>query len=187
MGRCMGVCTGQVSEEEYKKAISDAADFIKGHHGALIGRLEGEMTEAAQKLQFERAADLRDKINSIRYISEKQNVTILTGKDADVFAFAAEDNDLSFEVLHIRNGKMTGRESFPTEGAAGIDDGIIMTGGGSLLYGLDRKISEAAGVKCHVAERPVDCVALGAGIALDSIDTVTDPTHIYHKKAYIRD
>lgn len=57
MGRCMGVCTGQVSEEEYKKAISDAADFIKGHHGALIGRLEGEMTEAAQKLQFERAAD----------------------------------------------------------------------------------------------------------------------------------
>lgn len=126
MGRCMGVCTGQVSEEEYKKAISDAADFIKGHHGALIGRLEGEMTEAAQKLQFERAADLRDKINSIRYISEKQNVTILTGKDADVFAFAAEDNDLSFEVLHIRNGKMTGRESFPTEGAAGIDDGIIM-------------------------------------------------------------
>lgn len=68
-----------------------------------------------------------------------------------------------------------------------IDDGIIMTGGGSLLYGLDRKISEAAGVKCHVAERPVDCVALGAGIALDSIDTVTDPTHIYHKKAYIRE
>ena len=68
-----------------------------------------------------------------------------------------------------------------------IDDGIIMTGGGSLIYGLDQRISESSGVKCHVAENPVDCVVLGAGIALDVIDTVTDPTHIYHKKAYIRD
>lgn len=127
MGRCMGLCTGQVSEEEYKRAIADAAEFIKGHHGALIQRLESEMAEAAEKLRFERAADLRDKINAIKYIAEKQNVTILTGKDADVFAFAAEDNDLSFEVLHIRNGKMTGRESFPMEGASGIDDGIIMS------------------------------------------------------------
>ena len=68
-----------------------------------------------------------------------------------------------------------------------IEDGIIMTGGGSLIYGLDVKISEAAGVKCTIAENPVDCVAKGAGIALDAIDTATDPTHIYHKKAYIRD
>lgn len=137
MGRCMGVCTGKVSEEEYKKAIGDAADFIKGHHGALISRLESEMADAAEKLRFERAADLRDKINSIKYIAEKQTVTILTGKDADVFAFAAEDNDLSFEVLHIRNGKMTGRESFPMEGASGIDDGIIMSNFLSQYYEND--------------------------------------------------
>lgn len=125
MGRCMGVCLGHVSEDEYRRVIADARDFIKGNRKALTERIEAEMNEASDKLQFERAADLRDKINSIRYISEKQSVTVLTGSDADVFAFAAEDNDLVFEVLYIRNGKMTGHESFSLEGASGIDDEIL--------------------------------------------------------------
>lgn len=68
-----------------------------------------------------------------------------------------------------------------------IDDGIVMTGGGSLIYGLGDRITEVSGVKCSIAPSPVDCVALGAGRALEAIDTVSDPTHIYHKKAYIRD
>lgn len=68
-----------------------------------------------------------------------------------------------------------------------IEDGIIMTGGGSLIYGLDQRISEAVGVRCRIADNAIDCVAKGAGIALENIDTVTEPTHIFHKKAYIRD
>ena len=68
-----------------------------------------------------------------------------------------------------------------------IDDGIILTGGGSLIYGLCSRITEVSGVKCSVAPSPSDCVALGAGRALEAIDSVSDPTHIYHKKAYIRD
>ncbi len=68
-----------------------------------------------------------------------------------------------------------------------IQDGIIMTGGGSLIYGLDKRISDVTGVKVVLARDIVDCVALGAGVALDNIDTVTDPTHVFHKKAYIRD
>lgn len=68
-----------------------------------------------------------------------------------------------------------------------IEDGIIMTGGGSLIYGLDKRISDAVGVKAHLAPQIVDCVALGAGKALEQIDIVTDPTHVFHKKAYIRD
>lgn len=68
-----------------------------------------------------------------------------------------------------------------------IQDGIIMTGGGSLIYGLDKRISDAIGVKVSLADNIIDCVAMGAGIALESIDTVTDPTHVFHKKAYIRD
>ena len=68
-----------------------------------------------------------------------------------------------------------------------IQDGIIMTGGGSLIYGLDKRISDATGVKVVLAKNIVDCVALGAGKALEMLDTVSDPTHIFHKKAYIRD
>ncbi|MDD6485071.1 MAG: rod shape-determining protein [Clostridiales bacterium] len=68
-----------------------------------------------------------------------------------------------------------------------IEDGIIMTGGGALINGLDRRISEVIGVKCTLAEDIVNCVVKGAGIALEEIDSVTDITHLYHKKAYIRD
>ncbi len=68
-----------------------------------------------------------------------------------------------------------------------IEDGIILTGGGSLIHGLDSRIEEAVGVKCTRAEDIVNCVVKGAAIALDSIDTVTDTTHIFHKKAYIRE
>ena len=68
-----------------------------------------------------------------------------------------------------------------------IDRGIILTGGGALIYGLAQRIQEATGVKCYVAEDAVECVAKGAGIALENIDIAEDPTHIYHKKAYIRD
>ncbi len=68
-----------------------------------------------------------------------------------------------------------------------LDDGIILTGGGSIIYGLDQKIEEAVGVKCTRANDLLNCVVKGAAIALDSIDTVTDTTHIFHKKAYIRD
>ena len=126
MGRCQGVCTGNISEEEYKKTISDATLFIKGKHKSLIDRLTEEMEDAATKLHFERAASLRDKINSIRFVAERQNVTILGNADADVFAFAARDNDVAFEVIYIREGKMTGHESFYFEGASGIDDSLLM-------------------------------------------------------------
>lgn len=68
-----------------------------------------------------------------------------------------------------------------------IQDGIIMTGGGSLIYGLDKRIADETGVKVILAPDIVECVAKGAGIALDGIDDVSDPTHIFHKKAYIRD
>ena len=126
MGRCMGLCMGKISEDEYKKVIKEASLFIKGKHKSLIDSLTSEMEEAAEKLRFERAASLRDKINSIRSVAERQTVTILSNADADVFAFAARDNDVAFEVIYIREGKMTGHESFYFEGASGIDDAMLM-------------------------------------------------------------
>ena len=68
-----------------------------------------------------------------------------------------------------------------------IDDGILMTGGGSMINGLDKRISQSVGVRCHIAEYPIECVAKGAGIALENIDIAEDPMHTYHKRAYIRD
>ena len=68
-----------------------------------------------------------------------------------------------------------------------ILNGIVMTGGGSLLYGLDKRIEEEIGVKCRLASDTTQCVVKGTGIALNGIDTVTNATEVYHKKAYIHE
>lgn len=68
-----------------------------------------------------------------------------------------------------------------------IKQGIILTGGGALLYGLDKRIEEAIGVRCTLAPNITECVVKGSGIALEQIDKVKDPTHIFHKKAYIHE
>lgn len=68
-----------------------------------------------------------------------------------------------------------------------IEDGIIMTGGGSLLYGLNKRIASELGVNCTLADDIIECVVRGSGISLDEVDNVDDITHIYHKKAYIHE
>ncbi len=151
MGRCMGVCTGRIGKDAYGKIIRDAAEFVRGKHTALLNRLEEEMNEAADKLQFERAADLRDKINAIRYVSQKQTVTLTNGGEADVVALAAEDNDVAFEVLFIRDGKMTGRESFCFEGASGIDDALLMENFLTQFYAKEERFVPPLVVLSHMA------------------------------------
>lgn len=68
-----------------------------------------------------------------------------------------------------------------------LADGIVMTGGGALLYGLDKRIASEIGVNCNLAENISECVVKGAGIALENADKTSDATHIYHKKAYIKE
>lgn len=122
-------------------------------------------------------------------LCEAKGISILTGLPKSV---VVSSNDLYGEfddfVFNITERIKEVLEETPPELHGDIiQDGIVLTGGGSLIYGLDKRISDAIGVKANLAPDIVDCVALGAGIALENIDTVTDPTHIFHKKAYIRD
>ena len=122
-------------------------------------------------------------------LCEAKGISVLTGLPKSVMV---SSNDLynCFDdfVFNITERIKEVLEETPPELHGDIiQDGIIMTGGGSLIYGLDKRIESVIGVKTVMAEHIVDCVAKGAGIALDNIDTVTDPTHIFHKKAYIRD
>ncbi len=108
-----------------------------------------------------------------------RNVTVSSHDICDIFDdFVYNITERAREVLE---------ETPPELHGDIIKDGIIMTGGGSLLYGLDRRIERELGVSCRLADNITECVVRGSGIALDSIDTVTDPTHIFHKKAYIHE
>lgn len=108
-----------------------------------------------------------------------KSVTVSSNDLCDIFEdFVFNINERVREVL----------EETPPELQGDIMlDGIIMTGGGSLLYGLDRRIEAEIGVSCFKADDINECVVHGSGIALDGIDTVTDPTRVYHKKAYIHE
>lgn len=122
-------------------------------------------------------------------VCEAKGISMITGLPRKVMV---SSNDIlpyfDFFVVNMTERIKEVLEETPPELHGDIiQDGIILTGGGSLIYGLDQRISKAVGVKCIVADNAIDCVALGAGIALDSIDTVSDPTHVFHKKAYIRD
>jgi len=114
--QCIGPCTGNVDKETYRALMQDVCSFLDGKQDAIIARLEKQMQEAADALDFERAAALRDKIYSLRHITEEQKVLSLTGADQDVIGFASSRTDTCVQVFFIRGGKLLGRESFIIEG-----------------------------------------------------------------------
>lgn len=126
MGRCSAVCTGQVRQSEYKKLYKDIAQFLEGKDESLIKQLEEQMREASQNLEFERAALIRDRIESLKTLSEKQKVITDNGGDLDVLATAAVDSLASAEVFYIRAGKLIGQDSFNLSDSLNIDEKQLM-------------------------------------------------------------
>ena len=112
IGQCIAPCSGNVPEEVYQGYIKDAMDFLEGKHEGILKKMEQEMLEAAEKMEFEKAASLRDKIRSIKSVAERQNMSNMGLGDADVIAFVRAFEECLVQVFFIRSGKMTGRENF---------------------------------------------------------------------------
>lgn len=116
INRCLAPCTGKVDVEQYNKMIGDVIKLIQGKHDELIKDLEEKMYLESSKLNFEKAAEYRDQISSIKKIQEKQKVVSSYLGDEDVIAYVKDEDGVSFEVFFIRNGKLLGRENFYFEG-----------------------------------------------------------------------
>ena len=116
--RCAGPCIGAVSQEEYRAIIEGLCDFLSGHVDSVVEKLRHQMQEAAEALDFEKAAMLRDQIAAIEHIVQKQTVVSPTLADHDVIAFARENGDACVQVFFIRDGRLIGREYFVLDGAA---------------------------------------------------------------------
>lgn len=123
MGRCMAPCRGTVSSEEYKKLFKSIASFLEGKDKEVIDELTAEMYRASGELEFEMAAALRDRIESVRALSERQKVITDNDADMDVFALAAEDSLACVEVFYIRHGKLIGRDSFDVSNSVAESEG----------------------------------------------------------------
>ena len=112
IGQCLAPCSGQISKEVYGAYVKDAMDFLEGKHEDIRKKMEQEMQEAAERMEFEKAAGLRDKILAIQSVAQKQKMANMTLQEADVVAFARAFSQCLVQVFFIRDGKMTGRENF---------------------------------------------------------------------------
>lgn len=110
--QCVGVCMEKVSPEEYGESILEILNILNGKHENVIKRLREEMKIAADGLDYERAAQLRDRIKGIIHISEKQKIVSGTLDNQDIIAFYKEDSLYCIQVFFIREGKVLGREYF---------------------------------------------------------------------------
>ena len=110
--QCMAPCTGRVKLKDYKESLAQALDFLKGGSSNSIKQLTAQMEDAAENLEFERAARIRDKINAVKKMGEKQKVVANKVLDEDVIASFTDDGKICFQVFRFEGGRLFDRESF---------------------------------------------------------------------------
>ena len=116
--KCFGPCGGYISKEEYGKMINDVIDILSGKDTTVLKVLQSEMEEASMNLEFEKAADLRDKILAIKAIVEKQKIFKTMEGDEDFINIYRDEKDSCIQVFFSRDGKILGREHFIFENTA---------------------------------------------------------------------
>ena len=125
--RCSGPCVGLVSADDYARDVRYAALFLNGRQQEVIGRLGEAMQDAVAELAFEKAAVLRDQIQSLRRVQEKQYVESVKGEDVDILAVLSEDGLVCVNLAMVRGGRHLGdRAHFPSN-AAGSDPAEVLT------------------------------------------------------------
>lgn len=111
--QCCAPCRGKITEKEYEESVEEALDFLRGGSGASIKELTARMNEAAEHLEFERAARLRDRLNAIKRLNgDRQKVVAARVKEQDVIALAQGTESSCFEVFRFTGGRLCDREDF---------------------------------------------------------------------------
>lgn len=107
--KCDGPCEGLISEKDYNAMVNQVVKLLRGKTDELMNELKSEMDKASANLEFEKAADIRDKINQLEVYSSRQKVVLTTGDDKDILSAAIEGKDVAATILNIRNGRLVGK------------------------------------------------------------------------------
>jgi excinuclease ABC subunit C len=135
IGKCSAPCVGRVSAEEHGEIVDDFCDFMAGRTDTFVKRLERDMLQASEELEFERAARLRDDIAALRRAMEKQTVVLGDGTDADVVSFAEDPLEAAVQVFHVRDGRVRGQRGWVVEKVEDLTAGDLVHHFCSQMYG----------------------------------------------------
>jgi len=124
--QCNAPCQGYVSKEEYGQSVAQVLEFLNGNHKPVLTMLEKKMMEASEEMEFERAIEYRELIQSVKQIAEKQKITSQSMEDRDIIAMARDNEDAVVQVFFVRDGKIIGREHFHVSVATAEDEKQII-------------------------------------------------------------
>ena len=124
---CPAPCIGAVDQTQYLATIEQLVQFMGGETEAVMEDMKQQVQDAAIALQFERAAQLRDRYQALQHVMERQRIVTTAATNQDVIALARDDGNVCVEVFFVRNGKLLGREFFMMEGGNGDDEQEIVT------------------------------------------------------------
>ena len=135
IGLCNAPCIGKVNREEYRAVIAELMDVLGGKSERVVARLTAEMNAAAEALNFERAALLRDQLQAIEYITQRHRAVNPKMTDHDVIALARENGDAVVQIMFIRNGKLIGSDSRVLDNAGEETDELVLSQFITQFYG----------------------------------------------------
>lgn len=152
IGQCTGPCNGFVSEEEYREQIDGAIAFLNGNYRTTVSQLKQKMKDYAEEMEFEKAAEIRDLLESIRHITDKQQMNKSQGEDRDIIAYAANDTDIVVTVFFVRDGKLLGREHHHMNGTEQEPSGEVLAAFIKQFYSGTPYLPKEILVQSEVAE-----------------------------------
>ena len=150
--RCVGPCIGAVDKREYAEVIDQVVLFLEGKTNKVVGSIKRRMLDAADSLEFEKAAVLRDQLTAIEKVNEGQKVLHLTSENADVIAVAPGPREAWVEVFFIRQGKLIGRDNFLMAGTQDDDPDKILTAFVKQFYDATPYVPPRILVQHHLEE-----------------------------------
>ncbi|MCC8061011.1 MAG: excinuclease ABC subunit UvrC [Clostridiales bacterium] len=125
--QCGAPCQGYVSKEEYAENVARALEFLNGHYDKVLGYVEDKMRVASDALDFEKAIEYRELLNSVKKVAQKQKITSSGMEDRDIIALARDERDAVVQVFFMREGRMIGRDHFHLSVGAEEQPGQILT------------------------------------------------------------